>query len=204
MRLTGFRSDGCVLLVNMDSRGGGSEGQDCFPLSRRLVQRPVPRSDDDRPTGQSGWPPVEVVAVLVDVTLDTVDIPAPAGEADANGGAGDRPVSVRRAAWAGLDFCDSMVGGLTFAFLDGADRIMDLAGDVAVGVVSSSLLRWHLWSLLRWHPRLLLGWRPRPLLRWRPRPLLRWHPWPMLGWRPRPTLLRRCPCSTMLVLIPPA
>ena len=45
----------------------------------------------------TGWPPVEadeVSAVLVDKTLDMVDIPAPAGEAGANGGAGDMPVSV--------------------------------------------------------------------------------------------------------------
>ena len=34
--------------------------------------------------------------------------------------------------------CDSMVGGLTFAFLDGADGIVDLAGDAAIGVVVAS------------------------------------------------------------------
>ena len=140
VRLTWLGSDGCVLPVDMDSRGGDSEGQDCFPLSQGLIQRPVPRPDDDRLTGPSGWPPaegVEVSAVLVDATLDTVVMPAAAGEAGINGGASDKPVSVRRAAWAGLDFCDSMVGGLTFAFLDGADEIVDLAGDAAVGVVSS-------------------------------------------------------------------
>ena len=37
---------------------------------------------------------VKVSAVLVDTSLDLVDIPAPAGEAGADGGAGDRPYFV--------------------------------------------------------------------------------------------------------------
>ena len=37
---------------------------------------------------------------------------------------------------ADLNFCDSVVGGLTSAFLSGADGIVDLAGDVAVDVSS--------------------------------------------------------------------
>ena len=192
----------------MDDRGSGSEGQDCFPLMQGLVQRPVPRPDDDRPSGQSGRPQVEVVkvsAVLVDATLDLVDILALAGEAGADGGAGDRPPFVRKAAWADLDYYDSMVGGPTFTFLDGAEGIVHLAGDAAVGVMSSAgprpsllgrrprpLLRWRPRPLLRWRPRPLLRWRPRPLLRWRPRPLLRWRPRPLLRWRPRP-LLRQHP-----------
>ena len=58
-------------------------------------------------TGQSGWSPVEAVnvsAVLVDATLDPVEIPEPAGEAGADAGAGDRLYFVRQATWAGLDF----------------------------------------------------------------------------------------------------
>ena len=136
---------------------------------------------DRTTTGQSGQPSVEVVkvsSVLVDVTLHLVDIPAPAGEDAADGGAGDRPPFVRQAAWADLDFCDSMVGGPTFVFLDGAEGIMD-PGMLPLG--------WCPRPLLRWRPRLtLLGWRPRPiLLGRRPRPLLRWRPRPLLRWRPR-------------------
>ena len=136
VRLNGPRSDRCVLPVDMDGRGSGSEGLDCFPLPQGLAQQPVPRLDDDRPTRQFGRPPVETVkvsAVLVDVTLDLVDIPAPAGES------GDTSPFIQQAAWADLDFCDSMVGGPTFAFLDGAEGSVDLAGDAAIGVVSSAI-----------------------------------------------------------------
>ena len=83
--------------------------------------------------------------MLVDATLDPVEIPEPAGEDIP--GAGDRLYIVRQVTWAGLDFCDSMVEGLTFAFLDGADGIVDLAGDAAIGVM---VAQW--WSSCRQRP----------------------------------------------------
>ena len=131
-RLTGPRSDRYVLPVNMDSRGSGSEGQDCVPLPRGLFQWPAPRSDDARLTGQYGWSPVEVVMISA-VFVDPVGIPVTAGQVGADGGAGDGPVFAWKAAWSGLDLCD-LIGGLC---LDGTDGIVVLNGDAAIGVVSS-------------------------------------------------------------------
>ena len=92
-----------MLPVDKDDRGSGSEGQDCFPLPKGLVQQPVPQTDDGWLAGQSGLPPVKVVkvsAVLVDATLDLVDIPVPGSETGADGDDGNRPPFVLQAAYA--------------------------------------------------------------------------------------------------------
>ena len=45
-------------------------------------------------------------------------------------------LSLKKEVVADLDFCDSVVGGPTSTFLSSADGIVDLAGDVTVGVSS--------------------------------------------------------------------
>ena len=139
VRLTGPRSDRCVLPVDMDGRASGSEGQDCFPLPQGLAQRP----DDKQPTGQFGWPPVEAVkvsAVLVDTTLDLVDIPAPAGEAGADGDVDERLPFVWEAVWADLDFCDSMVGATSVVAEGASSAIAQVASSAIAEVASSAVV----------------------------------------------------------------
>ena len=100
-----------------------------------------------RPAGVSDRQPVEAVAVLVDVTPELVDSPMPTGLAGAEDDNNGMPPLTRQAGLEGdlsmieevvadLDFCDSVIGGPTSAFLSSADGIVDLAGDVTVGVSS--------------------------------------------------------------------
>ena len=74
--------------------------------------------------------------MLVDETPEPVDSPVPAGLAGADGGTNRMPPLVCQAVLANLDLCDSVVGGPTSTFLSSADGIVDLAGDVTVGVSS--------------------------------------------------------------------
>ena len=84
---------------------------------------------------------------MVEVTPELVDSPVPAGLACADGSTNSTPLLIRQVASeddlsmeeevvADLDFCDSVVGGPTSTFQRSDDMIVDLAGDVTVGVSS--------------------------------------------------------------------
>ena len=104
------------------------------------------------------------------------------------------------------------------AFLSGADEYVDFAGEVAVDVVSPTVLAGDVAvgvaspaiagatsladltggvAVGKASPAvaggvtvgvLMLGWLPWPMLGWRPWPMLGRRPWPMLGWCPWPML----------------
>ena len=90
---------------------------------------------------------VKVSAVLVNATPDPMDSPVPTGLAGADDDTNrmspltqqavlEGDLSMKEEVVAELDFCESVVGGPTSAFLSSTDGIVDFAGDFTV-VVSS-------------------------------------------------------------------
>ena len=160
---------------------------------------------------------VKVSAVIIDMIPEPVDSPVPASLTGANSSTNKTPplvwqlvseddLSLEEVLVADINFCNSVVGGPTSTFLKNTGLIVDLAGDVTVGVSSPVELAGDVTAgvsspadlavdvtvgvsspadlaggvTIRVAPS-LLRWRPRPtLLRWRPRLIL-------LRWRPRPT-----------------
>ena len=121
-----------------------------LPLAHGPVEKPVPQLAHHRSTQQSDRQPVNVVrvsAVMIDVIPVPVDNPVPTSLASAKSSIDDTSSVVRQMAsednpyMEGMvvtdpDFRDCVVGGPTSAFLRSSDGIVDLAGDVTVGVSS--------------------------------------------------------------------
>ena len=106
----------------------------------------MPRPAGDQSTRQSDRQPVEVgkvFTVLDDVAPEPVDSPVSAGLAVADGDTIGMLPLVRQAVLAGLNLCDSLVGGPTSTFLSSADGIVDLPGGVTIstnlGVAPSTI-----------------------------------------------------------------
>ena len=148
VRLTAPRTDRFVLPVDTYDCGSGCEEQipPPPPLPQGLPEWPVPRPAGDQSTRQSDRQPVEagkVFTVLDDMAPEPVDSPVSAGLAVADGDTIGMLPLVRQAVLAGLNLCDSLVGGPTSTFLSSADGIVDLPGGVTIsanlGVAPSTI-----------------------------------------------------------------
>ena len=124
-------------------------------LERLLSGAPAPTLTPPPRTGrrltqQSNRQPVDVVkvsALMIDMIPDPVGSPVPTGIAGANSSTNNNPplvhqmasedsLSMEEEVVADLNFCGSVVGGPTSTFLKNTGLIVDLAGDVIVGVSS--------------------------------------------------------------------
>ena len=129
-------------------RGGSYEEHVCLPLAQgllnsRCLDRPLvgPTRQSDRQLVCA----VKVSAVMIDVIPEPVNSPVPAGLA--NSSTNNTPPLVRQleldddfsleeVVLADFNFCNSVVGGPTSMLLKSNGLIVDLAGDVTVGVSS--------------------------------------------------------------------
>ena len=150
--LTASRAETFALPVDTYGHWNSCEEHVSFPLTQGLVEGPVLQPAGSRATQLSDSQHVEAVkvsAVLVDVTPELVDSPVPAGLAGNNGETNRMPPLVWQAALedglsmkekvvAGVNSCDSVVGGPTSTFLSSVDGIVDLAGDITVSMSSSA------------------------------------------------------------------
>ena len=101
VRLTTSRTKTLVPPADTHDRGGTYEEHVCFPLAQGSVEQPVLRPASCWSTRQSDRQLVHVVkvsAVMIDVILEPVDSPVPAGLAGANSNTNNTPPLVRQLA----------------------------------------------------------------------------------------------------------
>ena len=148
--------------------GGVMKNMFVFPIAQGLVEQPVHLPAGCRLTRQSNRQLVDAVkvsAVIIDVFPEPVDSPVPTGLTGANSSTNNTLPLVRQMASednlsmeedvvANLKFCYSVVGGPTSMPMKIDGLIVDLAGDITVGVSSRPILLEV--SPSEWHPQPLV------------------------------------------------